>query len=141
MTTVRRGFLVSLVATTVITVALGCARAPLPVLQAPSPVEILPLTIRFENDARQHVHVYLVGETRQWLLGRVEPGAKTTLRIPEESLAPDWMFARLAVITGEGVTLQAARHPRAALTLKQPAAAILSQRWSFVQGALTSLGR
>jgi hypothetical protein len=39
------------------------------------------------------------------------------------------------------VTLQAARHPRAKLTIAQPAAAILSQRWKFAQGELTSLGR
>jgi hypothetical protein len=141
MTTVRRGFLVSLVATT-ITAALGCARAPLQsTLPASSAPEARPLTIRFENDEFQHVHVYLIGETRQWLLGRVEPGAKATLRIPEESVAGDWMFARLAVLKGEPVTLQAARHPRATLTVKQPAAGILSQRWWFAQGALTSLGR
>ena len=142
MTTIRRGLLVSLVATTIITVALGCARAPSqPMRQAPSPMDARPFTIRFDNDASQHVHVYLVGETRQWLLGRVEPGARASLRIPEESLAGDRMFARLAVVTGEGVTLQPARHPRATVTVWQPATAILSQRWSFVQGALTSLRR
>ncbi|MGH7679992.1 MAG: hypothetical protein ACRENU_16105 [Gemmatimonadaceae bacterium] len=146
MTTAGRGIRVSLVATTIITAALGCARAP---LQSPTPTptptptapEARSLSIRFENDAREHVHVYLIGETRQWLLGRVEPGAKATLRIPEESIGADWMFARLAVLTGEPVTLQAARHPRATLTVKQPAAAILSQRWYFANGGLAALGR
>ena len=140
MTTARRGIRVSLVATTIITAALGCGRPPLQSTTLTAP-EARALSIRFDNDAREHVHVYLIGETRQWLLGRVEPGAKATLRIPEESIGADWMFARLAVLTGEPVTLEAARHPGAALTVKQPAAAILSQRWYFAHGGLTSLGR
>ena len=37
-----------------------------------------PGQIRFDNDAREHVHVYLIGEKREWLLGRVEPGAMAT---------------------------------------------------------------
>ena len=48
---------------------------------------------------------------------------------------------RLAVLTGDRVTFQAARDPRATLTIAQPASAILSQRWKFSQGELTSLRR
>jgi hypothetical protein len=48
-------------------------------------------------------------------------------------------MVRLAVIAGERPTLAAGRHPRAMLTLAQPAASILSQRWTLSQGALTSL--
>jgi hypothetical protein len=98
-------------------------------------------SIRFVNDAREHVHVYLIGEKREWLLGRVEAGATAMLRIPEESLAGYPTFAQLVVIAGEGITLQAARHPRATPTLGQPVSTILSQRWRFSQGSLTSLIR
>jgi hypothetical protein len=97
--------------------------------------------LRFDNGGREHVHVYLIGEKREWLLGRVEAGAIAILRVPEESLAEDATFMRLAVIAGERVTLQAARNPRARLTLAQPASAILSQQWMFSQGSLTSLKR
>jgi hypothetical protein len=97
------------------------------------------LRFRFDNGGREHVHVYLIGEKREWLLGRVEAGAIATLRIPEESLVENASFVRLAVIAGEGVTLQAARNPRARLTLAQPASTILSQHWMFSQGNLTSL--
>ena len=86
------------------------------------------------------MHVYLIGEKREWLLGRVETGAIGLLRIPEESLA-NATFVRLVVIAGEGVTLQAARHVRATPTLAQPVWAIVSQQWKFSQGSLTSLGR
>ena len=97
--------------------------------------------IRFENGGRDFVHVYLIGERREWLLGRVEPGAVATLRIPDESLGERDGFVRLAVLTGQRVTLRAARDPRARFTVAQPAAAMLSQRWMFSQGELTSVGR
>jgi len=104
----------------------------------PAPVEAGPLAIRFDNGAREHVHVYLVGQRREWLLGRVEPGATTTLRLPEASLADDPGFVQLAVVSGGRVTQRAARDPRAKLTIAQSASAILSRQWRFAQGELTS---
>jgi hypothetical protein len=141
MTTPRRCALVSLAAALTVTLAPGaCVGAPSrPLLEEPSPVEARPLAIRFDNDARDYVHVYLIGERRQWLLGRVEPGAIATLRIPEAALDAGSGLVQLAVLTGERVTLQAARDPRARLTIAQPASAILSNQWRFTQGQLTSL--
>jgi hypothetical protein len=104
-------------------------------------VDALPLTIRFDNFASERVDVYLIGVKREWLLGRVEPGGKASLRIPEEVLAKGSMYVRLAVLAGEPQTFEAARNPRAKLTLAQPAATILSQEWKFTQGELTSVGR
>jgi hypothetical protein len=139
MSTVRRHPFVSVIASVTISLALaacfhGAARRP-------SPGDHARLAIRFDNEAREHVHVYLIGENRQWLLGRVEAGAIDMLRIPEESLVRNPTLVRLVVIAGEGVTLQAARHPRATPTLAQPVWALLSHRWRFSQGALTSLRR
>ena len=85
--------------------------------------------------------MYLIGVKRQWVLGRVEPGAIASLRIPEEALAKGSMYVRLAVIAGEPLTFEAARNPRARLTIAQPASAILSQEWKFSQGELSSVGR
>jgi hypothetical protein len=118
----------------------GCFQAA-SVRDGPSPADDDPLAIRFDNGAREHVHVYLIGEKREWLLGRVEPGAIATLRIPKESLAENSTDVRLTVVAGEGLTLQAARHPRAVVTIAQPASAILSHRWTFSQGRLSSLRR
>ena len=95
------------------------------------------LAIRFDNDARERVDVYLVGDRREWLLGRVDAGAVRTLRLPDASLSSG--FFRLAVIAGEHVTVQAARDPRAMFTISQPAAAIVSQQWKFAQGQLTPI--
>ena len=90
-----------------------------------------PLTFRFDNEPRDYAHVYLGSEQRQWLLGRVEPGARATLRIPEEALTGDPGSMRLAVLAGQRVTLRVAGEARAALTIAQPATEILSQRWTL----------
>lgn len=133
MTTFRTRALVSLAT---ITVLGGCAgRAP---LESRVHIDALPLTIGFENDGRDQVHVYLVGERREWLLGRVEPGSRATLRIPVDALAENAGSVRLAAIAGGRATLQALRDPRAQLTISQPASAILSQHWWFSQGQLAS---
>ena len=135
MTTPYRRAFVSTAATMIVALALGACVRPLP----PRPFsDDRALTFRFDNDSREHVHVYLIGVERQWLLGRVEPGAIATLRIPVDAIEASATFVRLAVLTGERVTLQASRDPRATLTIEQPVSAVLGQRWRFSEGQLTS---
>ena len=141
MTTPRTRAIVSLAAAMTLTLAFGaCVPGPsrLP-SERPASVAARRLAIRFDNDAREHVHVYLIGEQREWLLGRVEPGARAALPIPEASLDGGPGLVRLAVLAGGRLTLQASRDARARVTVQQPASAILSQRWMFAQGQLTSL--
>jgi hypothetical protein len=140
MTTPRPHALVSLAATIAMTLTLGaCAGAPAGAgLNDPSPAEATSLAIRFDNQARDFVHVYLVGQRREWLLGRVAPGATAALRIPEGALTDETGFVQLAVVTGGRVTQQAARDARAQLTIAQPAAMLASQRWRIAQGQLSS---
>jgi hypothetical protein len=102
-------------------------------------VESRHLAIRFDNDARDYVHVYLVSDRRQWLLGRVEPGAMAALRMPDEALEDDVGPVKLVVIAGGRVTFQAARDPRATLAMAQTTESIVSQQWRFTQGQLTPL--
>ena len=99
----------------------------------PAPARAPSLYMPFDNDGKDNVHVYLVSERRQWLLGRVERGAHTTLRIPEDALTeqPGWL--RLVVLAGDRVTQRAAAQPGAATATPQPAAEFLSQRWTFKQ--------
>ena len=140
MTTPRARALVSLTAALAMTLALGaCVGAPQrTVPDRPAPAQDRPSTVRFDNGGREPVHVYLIGQQREWLLGRVEPGAVATLRLPDASLADDPGFVRLAVVAGGHVTQQAARDPRARFTIAQPASDIMSRRWRFAQGELTS---
>lgn len=133
-----------LTAITMTALTLGaCARtASPPAAQVPAPVEGVewfPLSIRFDNDARDYVHVYLIGDGRQWMLGRVEPGAVATLKIPDAAVGARLKFVQLAVIEGGRLTPDAAHDRRAELTTLQPAASILSQKWRFTQGEIRSL--
>lgn len=138
MTTNRSCAVVSIVAALIVTVAFGACAAgsSREASEMPTPVVGRPLSIRFDNGARDYVHVYLVGERRQWLLGRVEPGAVATLRIPDAMLTETSRYVRLAVITGEHVTPQAALNARATFTIPQPVSAVLWQRWAFSDGEL-----
>jgi hypothetical protein len=139
MTTIRSRSLVSLAAALTLTVALGgCAGNPTHrALNDPAPVAAKPATIRFQNEARQYVHVYLVGQNREWLLGRVEPGARTTLRIPADAMTDDTWQMQLAVVAGGRVTMQVASQPGAQVTIAQSAGQLLAQKWTFSQ-ALTN---
>ena len=141
MTTPRVHALVSLASTIVLTLGLGaCAGAPARAgLNDPAPEEATSHAVRFDNQARDYVHVYLVGQRREWLLGRVAPGATTALRIPADALTDETGFVRLAVVTGGNVTLQAARDPRAQITMAQLATTLASQRRRIAQGQLTAL--
>lgn len=153
MTTPRTRAVVSLAVTatafrmtaiTMTALTLGaCAGAPShAAVEAPAPVEgaeWFPLSIRFDNDAREYVHVYLIGDGRQWLLGRVEPGAVGTLKIPDAALGGKLRFVQLAVIQGGRLTPDAAHDKRAELTILQPATSILSQQWRFTQGEIRPL--
>ena len=140
MTTPRTRAIVSRSLALTVTLALGaCARNPSPVAwDGPTVLPERLRTVRFDNEAQESVHVYLIGEQREWLLGRVEPGARATLRLPAASLAPTSGFLRIAVLAGAPLSVQAARDPRAAFTIAQPASSILSQRWTFSRRQLAS---
>ena len=131
MTTPRTSALVSLAATVVVLLTLGaCVRPPSP-LDEPPPVASYPLSIHFDNDARDYVHVYLIGDSRQWLLGRVDPGAIATLRIPDAAIRGNSRYVRLAVIMGGRLTPEAVADTRATVTVLQPASAMVAHQWRF----------
>ena len=143
MTTQRPYTRVSRIAITILTIALAaCAgsRSRMATYGS-SPAAAQAMTFRFDNQGRDHVHVYLVGQRREWLLGRVEPGATAKLRLPDDVFDSDPGFVRLAVLAGGGVSQMAARDPRAQLTISQDPSLLLTRRWQFAQGQLTSLGR
>jgi hypothetical protein len=77
--------------------------------------------------------VYLVGQNRDWLLGRVEPGARTELRIPTEAMADGTWQMQLAVVAGGRVTVRAASQPGAQVTIAQSTGQLLAQKWTFSQ--------
>ena len=122
----------SLVATLVSGLSLGaCARGPSPATwDAAVEVPDQSATVRFDNGAEVPVDVYLVAEQRQWRLGRVAPGARTMLRIPDGALRPT-SFVRLVVLAGEPLSIDAAHAPGATFSVAQPASELLVQRFMF----------
>src|ERR1700741_1103039 len=105
MTTSSRRAFVSIPATIAIALAPGaCVRASSHTASDPISTDAGPLTIRFDNLGLERADVYLIGGRREWGLGRVEPGAIASLRIPEGAFADGSKFLRLAVIANEPVT-------------------------------------
>ena len=136
MTTPRTRSLVSLAAALALTLGVGgCAGvASRTASAAPVPADGPAPTIRFDNDSREYVDVYLVSERREWRLARVAAGAHATLSVPEDALAEDAGRMRLAVLPGQrGAMLRAPSDMRAASALARPVGEILSQRWTFSQ--------
>ena len=123
-----------------VTLALGaCARTASPsTWDGPTATPERAPAIRFENEAETYVDVYFVGEQREWWLGRVAPGALAMLRIPDATWFQTSGYVRLAVLAGVPRSGQAARDPRATLTIAQPPMSLLAQRWAFRKTALAS---
>ena len=110
----------------------GCAGRP----QRPEP-EIA--TMQFRNDAMVSVDVYLISAQFQWRLGRVPPGIRAVLRVPESAIESAMGVVRVAVIPGSPMSAQADRDPRVVFAIAQPVSAVLSQRWTFRQPAAAAL--
>jgi hypothetical protein len=117
----------------------GCAGGPAPVTSDDVPTYTHGrLALRFDNQAQTYVDVYLITDRWQRDLGRVDPGAKRTLWIPEAVLGSTSGFVRLAVLAGAPLSVDAAHDPRAAFTILQPASDLFSQRWTFWKTPLAS---
>ena len=135
MTTIRVRSLVSVAAALTITLgAAGCATGPARLAAGtPAPANAPSPAVQFENTTRDYVRVYLVGQLREWPLGRVAPGATVTLRLPEEALAADEGQMRLAVLTGDPMARRIGDETRAITAIARPTAEIVGQRWTFTQ--------
>jgi hypothetical protein len=136
MTTSRHHARVSLAAALGLAITLSaCASAPVggagvgSVELAGSAMADAPArTIQFENQGQEFVRVYLVMDQREFLLGRVERGARSTLRLPAAAVDGTAAWMRLSVRGGE----PAPGVPHSGTMGVVPLSAILTQRWTFV---------
>ena len=135
MTTIHARALVALLSAFL---AGGCASSSKRIEGAPFAREMRD-GLRFDNNGRDRVDVYLVGEARSWRLGRLEPGQARWLSLPRDIPGSDLGRLQLAVIANAAQTVDPLRDPRAVLTLRQPVAVLTGTRWGFVQGQLTTL--
>ncbi len=96
-------------------------------------------SLRFDNDGRDRVDVYLVGEKRSWRIGRLEPGQARWLRIPHDIPPNDLPRLQLVVLANAEVTVAPMRDPRAVTTIRQPVFVLAGQRWAFAAGQLNGV--
>ena len=124
-----RSYMMALVAAAVLG---ACAPARRPVVwDGREILDARPVTVRFDNDGTQAVDVYLVGERREWRLGRVVAGGVAKLVIPEDAIVESVGFVRLAVIEGGPPSARAALDPRSWYSIAQPIADLPRQRFAF----------
>jgi hypothetical protein len=95
--------------------------------------------IRATNEGSDWLDFYLIGETREWYLGRVAAGGKTWLSLPADLRRDGPGTLRLAVIAGAPRSLRAERDPRAVVTVQHSVGALLGQHWRFAHRQLTGL--
>lgn len=93
-------------------------------------------SLRFDNEGRDRLDIYLVGEKRSWRLGRLEPGAARWLRVPADIPPNDLVRMQLVVLANAELTVSPMRDPRAVTTIRQPVFVMASQRWAFADGQL-----
>lgn len=113
----------------------GCARASV----RPDPVDVSRAraeSLRFDNEGRDRLDIYLVGEKRSWRLGRLEPGAARWLRVPADIPPNDLARMQLVVLANAELTVAPMRDPRAVTTIRQPVFVLAAQRWAFADGQL-----
>ena len=118
----------------------ACARNPAPAAwDGTASIEDKPLVVGFDNQAETYVDVYLVGQVREWRLGRVPPGMRSQLRIPKDAQQELMSgFVRLAVLAGSPYSAHVAREPRATFTIPEAASRVLAQEWTFRQSQLAA---
>jgi hypothetical protein len=116
----------------------GAAAGPDPEAR-PSAAGVVPNALRIDNTSRDRIDVYVVGQTRDWHVGRVDPGTTAFLSLPIRAVGPGMMS--LAVIANAPRSMTPSRDARAVLTLGQPLESLMAQRWTFAPGRLTGLPR
>jgi hypothetical protein len=144
MTTSRTRTIVSLAALTAAASSLaavgGCARNPAPITWDGAAAEKDELLlVHFDNQAETYVDVYLVGQRREWRLGRVSPGMRGTLRVPadaREELASG--LVRLAALAGSQYTAHVELDPRATFTIPETAWRLSAKQWTFRQSQVSA---
>lgn len=93
-------------------------------------------SVRFDNEGRDRLDIYLVGERRSWRLGRLEPGQARWLRVPGDIPPNDLARIQLVVLANAELTLSPMQDPRAVTTLRAPVFVLAGQRWAFADGQL-----
>ncbi|MEO7966628.1 MAG: hypothetical protein ABIT38_22235, partial [Gemmatimonadaceae bacterium] len=97
----------------------GCAGSNIRTTEL-APSSAIQNALRFDNQGRDRLDVYLVGETRSWRIGRLEPGQARWLTLPADVPVADLSRLQLTVVANATMSVDPRLDPRAISTLKQP---------------------
>lgn len=128
-----RSYMIALVTSLVLAACAPYHRPP--VWDGREILDARPVTVRFDNEGTDAVDVYLVGDRREWRLGRVVAGGVARLVIPEDAIVESVGFVRLAAIEGGPPSARAALDPRTRYGIAQPIADLPRQRFVFWERA------
>ena len=95
----------------------------------------------FHNQGHDRIQVYLVGETQERLLGRLEPLETARLVLPEWAVDAAPGTVRLAVIPGWSKDLRPSVNGRATFSIKEFKRNLPGAEWTFVGGQLVGPSR
>ena len=102
-----------------------------------APGELPPkATITFRNQGSDRVQVYLVGETRDWFIGRLEPRQTAHLAVPRFGFMTASQAVSVAVVPGWSANAQPRREPRTTFSIDELTDDLPGQEWIFVNGRL-----
>ena len=93
-------------------------------------------TIVFRNQGRDRIKVYLVGENRVWLIGRLEPLETAHLALPEFGFVSTSQAVSVAVVPGWSANTLPGRDPGATFSIDELTDDLPGEEWIFVNGQL-----
>lgn len=114
---------------------LGCAAPPGPQLEGSYFGPAKP-TFLFQNLSHERVAVYLVEDTRESLLGLVDPLQSARLPLPDRIYTSEGRMISLAIMTRRARTLQPSQENGAILSTRRRGTSLIGQTWAFSGGQL-----
>ena len=114
---------------------MGCAARPASLVKDASRGSVIASFV-FRNMSREHIAVYLVEDTRESLLGRLDPLQSLRLPLPDRIYTARAAVVSLVVIANGAVTLQPSRERGAILSSRRRGLSLIGQTWGFAGGQL-----
>jgi hypothetical protein len=126
----------ALVTLAVTSLLMGCAGRNSGLAPSPGSEAIAP-TFVFRNLSSERIAVYLVEDTQETMLRRLEPLESARLPLPDRFFTGQGGSIRLAVIVNGPKSLQPSHENGVLLSLRRSGASLVGQTWVFAAGQLS----
>jgi len=94
-------------------------------------------TFVFRNMSRDRIAIYLVEDTRESLLGRLDPLQSARLPLPDRVFIGRGEMIRLAIMANGSTSLQPSREVGAIISMRHRGSSLVGQSWAFQAGQLS----